>query len=126
MASTTYPARKILVGKRVHCWPVATTPQQQTRGLQGIERPRYPLVFVFHPPEAVGFWMKDTPAPLTGVWISSRGLVTGYWHGKPESLTPHYPPQFVAMVIEYPAADRVPALRTRVLLEGSCQRLPAL
>lgn len=95
------------------CVPVARTLQTQTRGLMGVRHP-IPMVFAFAPPRLVSFWMKDTPSPLTGVWVDADGRVAGYWHGVPESLTGHPSPAPVRDVIEYPAGDTVPAVGSHV------------
>jgi uncharacterized membrane protein (UPF0127 family) len=123
---TTYVARRVVIGDRVYCWPTATTLAEQHQGLQGVTDVRYPLVFVFDQPRVVGFWMKNSPVPLTGAWISPQGRVAGYWHGKPETLTPHYPRRPVALTVEFPSADEVPAVGARVVLEGQCSARSAL
>jgi uncharacterized membrane protein (UPF0127 family) len=123
-AATSMPAQQLITrDARPLCVPVASTPQQQAQGLMGVHKPR-PMVFSFNPPQQVSFWMKDTPARLTGVWVASGGLVIGYWHGKPYSTTLHNSPQPVSLVIEYPRGYRPPTRGSRVRLGASC-KLPS-
>jgi uncharacterized membrane protein (UPF0127 family) len=102
------------------CVPVATTLQEKTKGLQGVRHP-IPMVFLFNPPQRVWFWMKDTPARLTGVWVAPDGIVLGYWRGTPYSLTHHYSAEPVRLVLEYPRGYRLPARGSRVRLDGPCK-----
>ena len=115
------PAQKLLTGNaRPLCVPVASTPQEQAQGLMGIHKP-IPMAFYFNPPMQLSFWMKDTPARLTGVWVAADETVLGYWHGTPYSLTLHDSPAPVSLVLEYPRGYRVPARGSRVRLGAPCK-----
>jgi len=63
------------------CVWVADTPELQRRGLMGVDDPdlggRPGMVFVFESPVEATFWMKDTPLPLTLVWVGRDGRVSG-------------------------------------------------
>ncbi len=48
-----------------------------------------PMVFAYSRPARPSFWMDDTPAALSGVWVGASGRVIGYWHGQPETQTLH-------------------------------------
>jgi uncharacterized membrane protein (UPF0127 family) len=99
---------------------VAFSLAAQERGLQGVKRVVRPMVFAYSPPSTPSFWMKDTPAPLTGVWVGAGKRVIGYWHGQPESTALHPAPAPVSAVIEYPAGARVPPLGARYILGRAC------
>jgi len=86
----------------------------------GVKRVARPMVFAYSPPAMPSFWMKDTPAALTGVWIGRAGGVIGYWHGRPESTVLHPAPAPVSAVIEYPANANVPARGARFAIGGRC------
>ena len=73
--------REVAIAERNACLPVAFTLAAQARGLQGVRRVARPMVFAYSPPAQPLFWMKDTPAALTGLWVGRSGGVIGYWHG---------------------------------------------
>jgi uncharacterized membrane protein (UPF0127 family) len=112
--------REISLGGRTQCLPVAFTLAAQERGLQGVKHVARPMVFAYSPPDTPSFWMKDTPEPLTGVWIGATGRVIGFWHGQPESTALHPAPAPVAAVIEYRAGSTVPPSGTRYALGRRC------
>lgn len=115
---------RVAIGRRVRCLPVAYSRADRARGLQGVARVARPLVFAFSPPVMAWFWMKDTPVPLTGVWVGVAGSVIGYWHGRPYSTTFHASPAAVSAVIEYSAAARVPPRGARVTIGRGCPLEP--
>ncbi len=114
--------RKVSLGPRTRCLPVAFTLGAQERGLMGVKHVTRPMVFAYSPPSSPSFWMKDTPTPLTGVWVGATGRVIGYWHGVPESTQLHPAPGPVSAVIEYRAGAPVPAIGTRYAIRGKCPR----
>lgn len=56
---------------------VADTPQERSRGLMNREdvESRQGMLFLYQESGARTFWMKDTPLPLTAVWINSGKVV---------------------------------------------------
>ena len=78
------------------------------------------MVFAYSPPETPSFWMHDTPAPLTGVWVGSGGRVIGYWQGQPNSTHLHYPPAPVSAVIEYARGAAIPPMGSSVAIRRKC------
>lgn len=63
------------------CAWVADSPALRSRGLMGITDPtlggRDAMVFTFDSSSTGAFWMKDTPIPLTLVWVGPDGTVMG-------------------------------------------------
>jgi uncharacterized membrane protein (UPF0127 family) len=126
-AAARFQWHQISLGRRSpQCLPVAFTLAAQERGLQGVKRVVRPMVFAYTSPTSVSFWMKDTPSPLTGVWVGVSHRVIGYWHGQPESTKLHPSPTPIVAVIEYRAGMPVPALGTRFAIGRGCSRLPGL
>jgi uncharacterized membrane protein (UPF0127 family) len=120
LVSASFEWREVTVAGQTQCLPVAFTLAAQERGLQGVKHVARPMVFAYSPPDTPSFWMKDTPSPLTGVWIGAQGRVIGYWHGKPQSTELHHPSAPVAAVIEYRAGSRVPPTGARFALGRRC------
>lgn len=56
---------------------VARTPKEQEKGLMG--RKTLPdntgMLFLFHPPQFVAFWMKKTPLDLDIAFVNEKGVV---------------------------------------------------
>jgi uncharacterized membrane protein (UPF0127 family) len=119
-ADASFQWRKVSIAGRTHCLPVAYTLAAQERGLMGVKHVVRPMVFAYSPPATPSFWMKDTPSPLTGVWVGAGGRVIGYWHGRPESTDLHPAPAPIEAVIEYPAGAPVPAKRARFAIGPRC------
>jgi uncharacterized membrane protein (UPF0127 family) len=120
-SSAAFRWRRVSIGHQgPRCLPVAFSLAAQERGLQGVKRVVRPMVFAYSPPSTPSFWMKDTPSPLTGVWVGAGKRVIGYWHGQPESTALHPAPAPVSAVIEYPAGARVPPLGARYILGPAC------
>lgn len=94
------------------CVWVADTPALQARGLTGVDDPelggRPGMAFVFDPPFAASFWMKDTPLPLTLVWVGRDGRVLGTRDLEPCArasgavCAPVPPPGPLSLAIEVP------------------------
>jgi uncharacterized membrane protein (UPF0127 family) len=119
--SVSFQWRELAISGRNACLPVAFTPAAKQRGLQGVRRVVRPMVFAYSPPALTSFWMIDTPAALTGVWVGRSGRVIGYWHGGPESTQLHDAPAPVRVVIEYPDGGRVPPVGSRVRIGARCE-----
>jgi uncharacterized membrane protein (UPF0127 family) len=100
---------------------VAFTTQEQQQGLQGVRQVARPMVFAYSPPATPSFWMKDTPSPLTGVWVGSSSRVIGYWQGRPNTTDFHDPPAPVSAVIEYARGTPVPAVGSSFAIGRRCE-----
>lgn len=123
-SSASFQWRSVAIAGQSSCLPVATTLAAQQRGLQGVRPVARAMVFQYSPPAEPSFWMKDTPSPLTGVWVGASRRVIGYWHGRPESTTLHPPPAPIAAVVEYPYGTQVPGLGATVAIGARCQLPP--
>ncbi len=119
-ADASFQWRNVSIGGRARCLPVAYSLAAQERGLMGVKHVVRPMVFAYSPPSTPSFWMQDTPAPLTGVWIGAGGHVIGYWHGRPESTDLHPAPRPISAVVEYPASARVPARGASFAIGSRC------
>lgn len=66
---------------------VARSEEERTQGLQGVTElaPDEGMLFVFDPPQAVSFWMKDTDLPLDIIYIDDYEEVTNVFEGQPQS-----------------------------------------
>lgn len=95
--------------------PLATTPRQQSQGLQGVADPAPGMVFRWEEPARPAMWMKDTPAALDAAFINADGIVIHTATMKPHSETRHYAPEPVIAVVEVPAGE----LDTLGIREGS-------
>jgi uncharacterized membrane protein (UPF0127 family) len=123
-ASGAFQWRRVSIAKAVRCLPVAFSLADQERGLQGVTRVARPMVFAYSSPVTVWFWMKNTPVPLTGVWIGASHRVAGYWHGRPNSTQLHRSPEPVTAVIEYAAGGKLPRLTSRFSVGSRCRVQP--
>jgi uncharacterized membrane protein (UPF0127 family) len=119
--SASFQWREVAISERSACLPVAFTLAAQQRGLQGVRQVVRPMVFAYSPPATPSFWMNDTPAALSGVWVGSSGRVIGYWHGQVDSRQLHPAPAPVQAVIEYPHGARVPSVGSRVRIGARCE-----
>ncbi|HEV7214331.1 MAG TPA: DUF192 domain-containing protein [Chloroflexota bacterium] len=83
---------------------LAQTPAQWQQGLMG--RPTLPpdsgMLFVFPAGTTIGFWMKDTPAPLSIAFLDDTGSVLGVQDMQPYSTDVHAPPAPYHYALEVP------------------------
>ncbi len=82
--------------------PVARTLEEQAAGLAHVPDPGPGMVFVWDTPAIRAFWMKDTPKPLTGVWIGEDGKIHSIQVMAPETDEAHFSVWPVIAVLEVP------------------------
>jgi uncharacterized membrane protein (UPF0127 family) len=82
------------------CLWVADTPELRSRGLMGVTDPdlggRPGMVFTYDADTTTGYWMRDTPLPLTIAYLGADGSVVSTADMDPcpaeASTCPSYPP----------------------------------
>jgi len=83
---------------------IADTPQKQTKGLSGRSSipDHYGMLFVFDPPRAQGFWMKDMLVSIDIIWLSDTGEILGIEHSVSPETYPNVfnSPSPVSYVLE--------------------------
>jgi uncharacterized membrane protein (UPF0127 family) len=90
-------------GKRTYAVEVASTPQEQARGL--MYRTSLPdhggMIFPMVPPREASFWMKNTYIPLDMIFIRADGTIARVAANTvPEDLSPVSSGEPVAAVLE--------------------------
>ena len=67
----------------------AITDEEKEKGLSGIDNlpEDKGMIFIFDPPQDVGFWMKDTKIPLDIIFINDDEEVVKVAEGKPNDET---------------------------------------
>lgn len=69
---------------------MARTPREQAKGY--MFRKNIPMgtgmLFVFHEPQILSFWMKNTPHPLSIAYITEKGKIAEIYDMEPFDLTP--------------------------------------
>ena len=95
---------RITVGGAALRVEVATTAEEQRRGLSGRrEVPAGTGMLFLYPDEAQRtFWMKDTPVPLTVAFLDSRGRIAQMEDMVPLSEEPHTSRAPARYVLEVP------------------------
>jgi uncharacterized protein len=81
---------------------VAASPDQQERGLmyrRSVD-PDGGMIFPYHPPQDVAFWMKNTWIPLDIIYIRADGSIARITHAQAMDLTPLPSGEPVAAVLE--------------------------
>ena len=70
---------------------VADTPALRTRGLMGRQSlpPNHGMLFVFEQPQQQCFWMRNTPLPLTIVFMDDEGRISSMADMQPLSEATH-------------------------------------
>jgi uncharacterized protein len=93
-------------GRRLVRLELARTPAEWEQGLMG--RQSLPadsgMLFIFPPGETVGFWMKDTPMPLSIAFIDAAGEVLSVQDMQPFSTDSHFSPAPYHYALEVPQA----------------------
>jgi uncharacterized protein len=91
-------------GRRLVHVELAQTPVEWEHGLMG--RQSLPtdsgMLFVFPAGETVGFWMKDTPLPLSIAFIDAAGKVLSVQDMQPFSTDSHFSPAPYHYALEVP------------------------
>jgi len=82
--------------------PVARTADAMKQGLMGKDDPGPGVIFVWPEPGVRGVWMKNTPAPLSAGWISSKGELQAILELEPQSMEKRSSFEPVIAVIEVP------------------------
>ena len=91
-------------GKRLVHTELAQTPAEWQQGLMGRQSlpPDSGMLFVFPDGETVGFWMKDTPLPLSIAFIDASGTVLSVQDMQPFSTDTHVSPAPYHYALEVP------------------------
>jgi uncharacterized membrane protein (UPF0127 family) len=81
---------------------VAKTPEEWSRGLMGRRHLGQDegMFFIFETEDYHGFWMKDTPIPLSIAFIDKEGRIVKITNMKPLSLELHNPPSLILYALE--------------------------
>jgi len=75
---------KIIIGDNTFDALVATTEQQQAKGLMGVPWPPPVMAFPYNFSGMRTFWMKNTPSPLDIIFCNA-GKVVAIYEGEPMS-----------------------------------------
>jgi uncharacterized membrane protein (UPF0127 family) len=85
---------------------LARTSQQQQKGLMFVEQlpDNEGMLFEYNQPQALSFWMKNTPLPLSVAFIDyvepRLGTIVDIQHMEPYSLMSHRSSKFVHAALE--------------------------
>ena len=102
---------------------ISNTPQSRERGLMQHTRlcENCGMLFVFPKNGRYGFWMKDTPLPLSIAFIAADGKIKNIAEMQADSLDIHAPKEEILYALEMPkgwfsrhgvnAEDRVDGLQ---------------
>ena len=94
---------RLTVGGEAFDVELAVTPEQRRQGLMFREQlgEREGMLFVFEEEQAVSFWMRDTPLPLSIAFIDARGVIVHVADMVPYSEAPvpsRYPVRYALEV----------------------------
>jgi uncharacterized membrane protein (UPF0127 family) len=98
----TLPRAKLSAGMYQIDAQLATTPEQQQKGLMfRKEMPQHEgMLFIFDQPTQQCFWMKNTLLPLTAAFIADDGTIVNLADMKPQTLDSHCSTKPVRYVLE--------------------------
>jgi uncharacterized membrane protein (UPF0127 family) len=90
------------IGQQAVRAEVADTLAAQERGLMHREHlcGNCGMLFVFAGPGRYGFWMKNTPLPLSIAFIGRDGRIINIAEMRPNTLKVHYPKRDAVYVLE--------------------------
>ncbi|MBI2075582.1 MAG: DUF192 domain-containing protein [Candidatus Harrisonbacteria bacterium] len=103
-------SERITIGGAEFAVEVASTAYARMQGLSGRAalQEGHGMLFLFAPPERVGFWMKDMRFPIDMIWIAGNRVIGIEANASPDdspSRTIYYPPQDVDAVLEVSAGS---------------------
>jgi hypothetical protein len=98
----TLPRTKLSAGMFQIDTQLATTPEQQQKGLMfRKEMPQHEgMLFIFEQPSQQCFWMKNTLLPLTAAFVADDGTIVNLADMKPQTLDSHCSTKPVRFVLE--------------------------
>lgn len=97
--------RTVTIGTQTVTLEVASTPEEQSRGLMHRTRlaPGHGMLFVFEPPRQIAMWMKDTLIDLDAGFFDACGTLFNVRTMKRRTLDLHHSMGPAASVVEMPA-----------------------
>ena len=98
----TLPRTKLSAGMFQIDTQLATTPEQQQKGLMfRKDMPQHEgMLFIFEQPTQQCFWMKNTLLPLTAAFVADDGTIVNLVDMKPQTLDSHCSAKPVRFVLE--------------------------
>jgi uncharacterized membrane protein (UPF0127 family) len=84
------PSVTLRIGASTVQAEVADEPDERTTGLMGRTEMAEGtgMLFVFREPQALGFWMRDTPLPLSIAYVNAAGIIREIHDLEPLTETP--------------------------------------
>jgi uncharacterized membrane protein (UPF0127 family) len=110
-ADGAFPVETITVGDEEIAVAVASTSDQRSQGLRGVEEldGYQGMVFVFDPARSATFGMRDTLIPLDIWWFDSEGVLIGSTEMQPcvETICVSYgSPGEIGWALETPLGEQ--------------------
>ena len=92
----------LMIGEQAVLAEVAATPQSRERGLMRRDQlcADCGMLFVFEKADRYGFWMKDTPLPLSIAFIAADGAIINIAEMQPETTGIHRAEREVLYALE--------------------------
>lgn len=91
--------------------PVVRSRAELVHGLAGKADPGAGIIMVWDQVAVRSVWMKDTPAPLTAVFIGPDGLVQSVQDMEPNSLTYHSSLRPLISIVEVPQGSLAESIK---------------